>query len=164
MVAQDVLLKDGKRTFMPASQTARSIAANTVGSPKLVKVKPGETATVDLIATVSLETSGRAIVAVFRGTNELSTGGTVMMTASLGTLITFTMSEYFQVEASPIKRGLQTATTNVTFSPWLTNKGTEAVAPQGVAAVLDESGTLVSQATFQGQQLLPGERGHDGLF
>jgi len=158
MVAQDVLLSDGKRIFAPAGETPRSIAANTVFSPKLVTVKPGETVTVDVIATVPLETSGRAIVAIFRGTDKLSAGGTVMMTASLGTLITFTLSEDFQVDASPIKRGPQTGTTNVTFSQWLTNKGTEAVAPQGVAAVLDEAGTLVSKAAFQGQQLLPGER------
>jgi hypothetical protein len=40
----------------------------------------------------------------------------------------------------------------------LTNTGSEPVIAGGIAAVLNETGTLVGKASFEEQRLLPGER------
>jgi hypothetical protein len=158
MVAQDVVVRDGKRVFVPAGETARSIAATAVFSQKQVVVKPGQSASVGVTFTVPPETSLRAAVALFRGLNKVASGGPVMMTASLGALFTFTVSENFQIEGSPLAVTAQSATANLGISQVLTNTGSEPVIAGGMAALLNETGTLVGKASFEEQRLLPGER------
>src|SRR4029077_10813255 len=48
LVAEDVLVKDGKRTFVPAGETPNSIAATAVFTQKTVLVKPFSSASVDV--------------------------------------------------------------------------------------------------------------------
>jgi hypothetical protein len=158
MVAQDVVVRDGKRGFVPAGETARSIAETAVFSQKRVVVKPGQSAMVDVTFTVPQETPLRAAVALFRGLNKVSSGGPVMMTASLGALFTFTVSENFQVEGSSVTVSAQSATANLGITQVLTNSGSEPVIAGGVAALLNETGTLVGKALFEEQRLLPGEK------
>ncbi len=158
MVAQDVVVRAGKRVFVPAGETARSIAATAVFSQKQVVVKPGQSASVGVTFTVPPETSLRAAVALFRGLNKVSSGGPVMMTASVGALFTFTVSENFQIEGSPLAVSAQSATANLGISQVLTNTGSEPVIAGGIAALLNETGTLVGKASFEEQRLLPGER------
>jgi len=158
MMAEDVVVRDGKRVFVPAGETPGSLAATAVFSQKQGVVKPGESASVGVTFTVPPETPLRAAVALFRRVNKVSSGSSVTMTASLGTLFTFTVSENFQMEGSPVAIAAQSATTNLGISQVLTNTGSEPVVAGGVAAVLDESGTLVGKASFEEQRLLPGER------
>ena len=158
MVAQDVVVRDGKRGFVPAGETARGIAETAVFSQKRVVVKPGQSAMVGVTFTVPQETSLRAAVALFRGSNKVLGGGPVMMTASLGALFTFTVSENFQVEGSSVTVSAQSATANLGITQVLTNSGSEPVIAGGVAALLNETGTLVGKALFEEQRLLPGEQ------
>ena len=158
MVAQDIVVRDGKRGFVPAGETLHGIAETAVFSQKKVVVKPGQSATVGVTFTVPPETSLRAVVALFRGLNNLSSGGPVMMTGSLGALFTFTVSEDFQIEGSLLAVTPQSATANLGISQVLTNTGAEPVIAGGVAALLNETGTLVGKASFEEQRLLPGEQ------
>lgn len=159
MVAEDVVIRDGKRVFVPAGKLPGSIAATAVFSTPSVLVKPFTTATVDVRFTIPMTTEVRAVVALFRGTNKIpSSSGAVFMTASLGTLVTFTVSDRFQVAADPIITENQTAEANATVADWLTNIGSEPIVPEGMVAVLDDSGALVSKAPLPAQRLLPGER------
>jgi hypothetical protein len=158
MVAQDVVVQDGKRGFVPAGETARGIAETAVFSQKQGVVKPGQSAVVDVTFTVPQETSLRAAIALFRGLDKVSGGGPVRMTASLGTLFTFTVSENFQVEGSSLTVSAQSATANLGITRVLTNSGSEPVVAGGVAALLNENGTLVGKALFEEQRLLPGEQ------
>jgi hypothetical protein len=158
MVAQDVVVRDGKRGLVPAGETPRGIAATAVFSQKQVVVKPGQSATVGVTFTMPPETPLRAAIALFRGLNKVSSGGPVMMTASLGALFTFTVSENFQIEGLPVAVRAQSATANVGISQVLTNTGSEPVIAGGMAALLNEAGTLVGKAPFEEQRLLPGER------
>jgi hypothetical protein len=80
------------------------------------------------------------------------------MTGSLGALFTFTVSEDFKIEGSTVAVTAQSATANLGISQVLTNTGSEPVLAGGIAAVLDEGGTLVGKASFDEQRLLPGER------
>jgi hypothetical protein len=158
LVAEDVIVKDGKRTFVAAGETKGSIAATAVFNPTSVIVKPHTSASAQVTVTVPAETDIRAVVAIFRGANKLPAAGAVAMTASLGSLLTFTLSDQFKVDGAPIEVAPQTNSKNVTFTQWLTNSGREPVVPEGVAAVTRENGSLVSKATFTPQRLLPGER------
>jgi hypothetical protein len=158
MVAEDVVVRDGKRVFVPAGETPGSLAATAVFSQKEGVVEPGQSASVGVTFTVPPETPLRAAVALFRGQNKVASGNSVTMMASLGTLFTFTVSDNFQMEGSPVAVTPQSATTNLGISEVLTNTGTEPIVAGGVAAVLNETGTLVGKGSFEEQRLLPGER------
>lgn len=159
MVADDVVIRDGKRLFVPAGELPGSIAATAVFSTPSVVVQPFSTATVDVRLTLPAATDVRAVVALFNGTNKIpSSSGAVFMTASLGTLVTFTVSDRFQVAADPIETENQSGDANAVIGEWLTNTGTEPIIPEGMVAVLDDSGALVSKAPLAAQRLLPGER------
>jgi hypothetical protein len=158
MVAEDVVVQDGKRSFVPAGETPGSIAATAVFSQKQGVVKSGQSASVGVTFTVPPETPVRAAVALFRGLNKYSSRGPVVMSASLGTLFTFTLSENFQIKGSAVAVSEQSATANLGISQVLTNTGSEPVIAAGIAAVLNGTGTLVGKASFEEQRLLPGER------
>ena len=159
LVAEDAVVRDGKRVFVPAGEMQGSIAATAVFSKPSVVVDPFSNATVDVRFTVPQGTAVRAVVALFRGTDKIPSGlGTVSMTASLGTLITFNMTDQIHVAADPITAANQTDVTNAVISEWLTNTGHEPVIPSGMVAVLDSTGSLVGKAELPAQRLLPGER------
>jgi hypothetical protein len=158
MVAEDVVVRDGKRGFVPAGETRGSIAATAIFSQKQGVIAPGQSASVGVTFTVPPETPLRAAVALFRRLHKVSDSGSVMMTASLGALFTFTVSDNTQIEASPITVSAQSPTANLGISQVLTNTGSEPVVAGGVAAVLSDTGMLVGKASFEEQRLLPGER------
>lgn len=159
MVAEDAVVREGKRVFVPAGETPGSIAATAVFSAPSVVVQPFSNATVDVHFTVPQGTNVRAVIALFRGTDKIPSGSSnVSMTASLGTLITFNMSDQIHVAADPIITSAQSDVSNAVIGEWLTNTGNEPVIPSGMVAVLDSTGALVSKAELSGQRLLPGER------
>jgi hypothetical protein len=159
LLAEDMIVKDGKRVYFPAGELPDSIAATAVFSQKKVVVKAHTAASVELRLTIPAKTDVRAVVAIFRGTDVLPTAsGTVGMTASLSALITFNLSENVKLEPEPAHVTPASASANMTISEWLQNAGTEPVLPEGTAAVLNEKGSLVGKAAFLEQRLLPGER------
>jgi hypothetical protein len=158
LVAQDVVVQEGTRVFLPAGETEHSAAATAVFSRREIVVPPGETASVDVTITVPPSTAVRAIAAIFRGKTVVSRPGAVAMTASLGSLITFTLSSEFKIEASPLEIGGQSNSANVSVSRWLKNTGSEPVIPSGAVAVMTRSGALVGKTPIEPQRLLPGER------
>ncbi|MGC2697019.1 MAG: hypothetical protein WA738_14640 [Candidatus Angelobacter sp.] len=159
MVAEDVIIKDGKRIFVAAGETPNSIAASAVFSQKLVLVKAFSSASVDVRLTLPVQTSLRAIVAMFRGTDKLPTStDAVGMTASLGALITFNLTDNVKLQPEAVRVNPATDTANMKIAQWIANSGTEPALPEGTAAVLNGGGSLVGKATFGAQRLLPGER------
>lgn len=159
LVAEDMIVKDGKRVYVPAGELPDSIAATAVFSQKKVLVKAHTSGTVEVRLTIPAKTDVRAVVAIFRGTDVLPTSsGNVGMTASLSALITFNLSDNVKVEPEPAHVIPASSSANMTISEWLQNGGTEPVLPEGTAAVLNEKGSLVGKAAFVQQRLLPGER------
>ena len=51
-----VLVKEGKRVFVPAGETEHSIAATAIFSQKLIVVKPNTSVNVDVRLTIPAET------------------------------------------------------------------------------------------------------------
>ena len=159
MVAEDVIVKDGKRVFVPAGETPNSIAATAVFSQKTVLVKPFSSVAVDVRLTLPAQTGIRAVVAMFRGTDKLPTSSSAVgMTASLGTLITFNLTDNLQLQPETVRVNPATESANMTIAQWISNSGAEPALPEGTAAVLNSSGGLVGKAVFAPQRLLPGER------
>ena len=158
MVAQDVVVRDGTRVFVRAGDQPQGIAATAVFLPKDVTVLPEQSVVVSVTFTLPSETDLRAVVAMFRGSSKIATKGAVQMTASLGTLFTFTTSPDFKIKTAPITVSAQTATANIGIFQILTNTGSEPVVADGIAAVLDQSGVMVGKVPFESHRLLPGER------
>ena len=155
---EDVVVREGKRSYSPAGQTANGIAATSVASPAAVVLKAGEEASVQVTLTSPPETAQRAVVTFFRGAVAPAASGAVGLGASLGTLITFNVSSDYQVEAGPLQVSAQTPAANAILSAELRNSGSEPVIPKGVIAILNASGKRVARAPFRPQRLLPGER------
>ncbi len=159
LVAEDVLIKDGKRIFVAAGETPHSIASSAVFTQKTVLVKPFSAVSVDVRVTLPAQTDLRAVVAMFRGTDKLPTSsGAVGMTASLGSLITFNLSDNIKLQPETVRVIPASETANMKIAQWISNTGTEPVLPEGAAAVLNAGGGLVGKAVFDPQRLLPGER------
>jgi hypothetical protein len=159
MVAEDVVIKDGKRQFVAAGETPNSIAATAVFTQKTILVKPYSSATVDVRLTLPAQTDIRGVVAMFRGTDKLPTStGAVGMTASLGALITFNLTDNIKLTPEAVRVTPASESANMKVAQWISNSGTEPVLPEGAAAILNSAGSLVGKATFDPQRLLPGER------
>jgi hypothetical protein len=159
MVAEDVVIKDGKRIFVAAGETPNSIAATAVFTQKTVLVKPYSSLSVDVRLTLPAQTNIRGVVAMFRGTDKLpSSTGAVGMTASLGALITFNVTDNVKLQPEAVHVTPASESANMKIAQWISNSGAEPVLPEGAAAVLNSAGALVGKATFDPQRLLPGER------
>jgi hypothetical protein len=154
--AQDVTIVDGQRRFVAPGELPGSIAATAVFTPDHVVVPTGESRTVRVTLTVPDAPRTRAVVALFKGNTRIAKEETTM-TASLGTLFTFTLSDRISVAAEPPVIQPQTATSNTRFHQSVLNDGAEPVMVSGVAVVLDADGAIVSKANFNARRALPGE-------
>jgi hypothetical protein len=158
LVAEDVLADGNRRVFVQAGDHPDSIAATAVFSPREIVIEPGQTGSAEVTLTVPRETRVRAVAAIFRGRTTVTPKPGVSMIASLGCLITFSLTSDARLEASIPEVSHQTETSNVEIQEWVSNVGSEPVVPSGVLAVLDASGTLVGRVTLERNRLLPGER------
>jgi len=156
--AMDVAVHDGKRVFVRAGELPGSIARTAVFSPQVIAVQPGASATVNVTLTVPENSATRAMVAVFRGTTVMHGHGAVGMTASLGALLTFNLSDHIQLESSGIHFDGTSPGDSLAISEWVSNTGSEPAIAKGVIAILNSTGNLVGKIPVEGKRLLPGER------
>ncbi len=156
--AQDVLAEAGRRVFLPAGERFDSIAATAVFSPTEIVIPPGGVGSADVILTVPPQTAVRAVAAIFRGHTPVNPRAGVAMTASLGSLITFTLSGDARLDASAPEVSAQSDTANLFVGEWVTNVGSEPLTPSGAVALLNDDGVLVGKMPVETQRVLPGER------
>ena len=157
LATEDVVVREGERSYAQAGQVPNGIAASFVASPSILVLKAGDEGSVQVTFTIPPETKQRAVVTLFRGVVSTADGA-IGLGASLGALITFDLSNDFRVEAGPVQASLQTSAANLILSEELRNSGSEPVTPNGVVVILNTSGKLVAKAAFSLQRLLPGER------
>jgi len=156
VLVQDVIVRDGKRLFAPAGQTAGSIAATAVVSARSLNIRPGETAIVTVTVTIPQETSGRAVVVLLRGKNKMIAKGTPMV-PSLGSLLTFALSNDVSLATAAMRVTPPTSTATASVAQLCTNSGREPLVARGVVAILDSRGTLVGKSAIEPKRLLPRE-------
>jgi hypothetical protein len=156
--AQDVVADEGRRAFIDAGERSGSIAATAVFSPKEIVIAPGAVGIADVTLTLPSGSTVRGVAAIFRGQTVVGRQGGVAMTASLGSLITFTVSGDTRLEAVDPEVSEQTDTSNLAVTEWVTNVGAEPVVANGAAALLNDAGALVGKVPVEPQRLMPGER------
>jgi hypothetical protein len=156
--AMDVAVRDGKRVFVRAGEMPGSIARTAIFSPASLILEPGGSATVHVTVTIPENPATRAIVAVFRSNTKVQARNGFAMTASLGALMTFTLSKTSQIESSGLHFDGVAQGDDLVVSEWVTNTGTEPVVSQGVVAILNSTGKLVGKVPVEAMRLLPGER------
>jgi hypothetical protein len=156
--AQDVVAEGGRRAFIAAGERSGSIAATAVFSPKELVIAPGAIGTADVTLTLPPGSQVRGVAAIFRGTTVVGTQRGVAMTASLGSLITFTLSGDTRLEGGEPDVSDQTDASNLAVTEWVTNVGTEPVVASGAVAVLNQAGALIGKVPVEAQRLMPGER------
>lgn len=158
LVAQDVLADGDERVFLPAGDRQDSIAATAVFLPATVTIPPGETGTVEMTLTVPEITAVRAVAAIFRGLTQVREDAHVTMTASLGTLVTFTLSTDLRLDAAEPTVMPQSGSASLRIEKQVSNSGTEPVIASGAVAVLDANGRLIGRLPIAPHRLLPNER------
>jgi len=156
MTAKDVVVRDGRRTLVNAGELAGSVANTAIFSPKSLTVAPGEKRTVEVTVTIPNNPAARAIIAMFQGTTKLQRKG-MQITASLGTLLTFALSDNASAETSALVVTPPTATSNLSVAQKLSNESSEPVLAQGMLAIVNPAGTLVAKQAMTPRRLLPGE-------
>jgi hypothetical protein len=156
--AQDVVTDEGRRTFIGAGERAGSVAATAVFSPKEIVIAPGAVGIAEVTITLPPGSPIRGVAAVFRGQTVVGSQRGVAMTASLGSLITFTLSGDTRLEGAEPEVSEQTDTSNLAVTEWVTNVGGEPVVASGAAALLNDAGALVGKVPIEPQRLMPGER------
>jgi hypothetical protein len=156
--AMDVAVRDGKRVFVPAGEMPGSIARTAVFSPSSFIVQPGSSATVHVTVTIPENPATRAIVAIFRSNTKVQARNGFAMTASLGALMTFTLSKTLQIESSALHFDGASEGNDLIISEWVTNTGNEPVVAKGVVAILSSTGRLVGKVPVEAMRLLPAER------
>jgi hypothetical protein len=158
MEAFDVVVRDGTRVFVPAEETVGGIARSAIFNPPTVELSPGESAQVKVTLTVPPEPAVRAVAAVFHGQTALPGNGNLMVTGSLGTLITYSLSDKIAVRTGAPTVKPQTETSNLIVSEQLQNYGREPVVTKGTLAILKSSGELIGRVAIESHRLLPGEK------
>jgi hypothetical protein len=156
--AQDVVVDDGRRAFIAAGERSGSIAATAVFSPKEVVVAPGAVGIADVTITLPAGSNVRGVAAIFRGQTVVGTERGVAMTASLGSLLTFTLSDNVRLDGAAPDVSEQTDSSSLAVTEWVTNVGSEPVVASGAAAFLNEAGALVGKVAMDPQRFMPGER------
>jgi hypothetical protein len=156
--AEDVVADEGRRTFHAAGERAGSVAATAVFSAKEIVVGPGAVGSVDVTITMPRVSAIRGVAAIFRGRTIVGSQRGVAMTASLGALMTFTLSNDIKIDGTAPDVSPQTDTANLMLTQWVTNVGAEPVVTGGAAALLNEAGALIGKVPVEAQRLMPGER------
>ena len=156
--ASDVVVEGGRRVFVRAGDIAGGIAETAVFAPRGLLLPAGQIRTVTITLTLPPGASNRAIVAHFRGATRIPDGATGA-TASIGTLMTFALSDHFSfAPAAPLVVIPQSTTHNAAFEQVLVNDGTEPIVLRGIAVILNAAGAIVGKALFDSPRALPGER------
>jgi hypothetical protein len=157
MVAEDVIVRDGKRIFVPAGELEGSIARNAVFSDTDIVVLPNSSSSTRVTVTVPPTPSPRAIACIFMGKTAVAARNSLAMTASLGALVTFTLSNDYHLQNQPLQVSVDEDAKVISFHQQVKNTGSEPVVPKGVIAVTNERGGLVARVPVTGTRLLPGE-------
>jgi hypothetical protein len=77
--------------------------------------------------------------------------------ASLGALLTFSITDTIEMAAAPLDVRPQSASASLGVKHACTNSGREPLVANGVMAVVNAQGALVGKSALEPRRLLPGE-------
>lgn len=153
----DVIVSEGKRSFVPAGQTRGSIAALVTIPLREFSLAAGEKREVPVTFVMPAETQLRAVAVFFHGVPQQVTSGPKIR-LNLGAVVDFRKSNEVVVQVAQPVVAPPTKTSNALITAQVANVGPEPTRIHGIAALLDNQGKLVGKAAFTPKRLLPGER------
>jgi hypothetical protein len=156
LMAADVVVENGRRSFVPAGNISDGIAARAVFQPSSVTVPAGRSVTVQAAFTIPNNTSQRAVAAVFKAKTKLR-GNERPVLASIGTLLTFTLSADVRLSTEDLAVQSQTVSSNLSIAQACRNSGREPLMAKGMLAIISEAGQIVGRSPIEARRLLPGE-------
>jgi hypothetical protein len=156
LAAKDVVMRDGRREFVDPVEVPASIAASAIFSTPYVTVPAGASRSVRVTLTLPAAVAHRAVVVLFRAATKVPYGQSAAL-VSLGTLMTFTLSDRVSIAASDLRVQPQSPAANLALAESMTNDGDEPAVAKGIAVILDDNKSVVGKATFAPHRLLPGE-------
>ncbi len=154
---QDVVVKQGKRTFVSPERTPDSLAALVTLPRRRALVLPGEHLKVPVTFVAPDESRNRAVVVFFHASREHAVPNQPKIRLNLGTVVDFTVSNEVILRVTSLGVEPQTSTSNVAITEELANVGPEPAIARGVVAILSDKGDLVGKTEFQQKRLLPRE-------
>jgi hypothetical protein len=158
MLAQDAVVRDGKRVYVEAGTVPGGIAATAVFGGKLFTVAPGQSVRVDVTVTIPAHPAVRAIAVLCHGITTFG-GGPVKMSGSVGTLMTFAIAgDVTAAVATPLAVQPPSASSNLVATQLVSNSGTAPVVVTGMLALVDAKGALAGRQAIPGWRMLPGEK------
>jgi hypothetical protein len=153
----DVVVQDGHRVFVPADQSAFSLASLVKLSSSAFELKPGEEESVDVTFVLPTRTAMRAVAVFFHG-KPVQSASPLKIQLNLGAVVDFSISDDVDLQLSAPNITPQTESANTVITEQLANVGPEPAIVRGVAAILNATGGLVGKAAFDQKRVLPGER------
>jgi hypothetical protein len=156
--AEDVIVKEGKRTFVSPDRTPDSLAALVTIPTRHIILQPGERMKVPVTFIAPEETRSRAVVVFFHAFRARPLEHQPRIRLNLGSVVDFTVSNEVMLRVVSLGVEPQTNSSNVVITGDLTNVGPEPAIARGVVAILTENGELVGKTAFQQRRLLPRER------
>jgi hypothetical protein len=152
----DVVVEEGKRVFIPADQSALSLASMSTASLTSFELKPGYEQAVRVTFILPSRTPIRAVAVFFRGLPTPSYEG-LRIRLNLGAVVDFSTSNAVDLQLTGPDVTPPTTTSNAAITEQLANVGAEPAIVRGVAVILDGTGKVVGKASFTQKRLLPGE-------
>lgn len=154
VVAKDVVVRNGARTFVPAGDLPSSIAATAVLSSRKITVGPGEERSIQVTLTLPAQLPCRAVIVLFQGTTRIGGNATV----SIGSLLTFDLAGRVSLAPAELRVDPPTASSNAALTLPITNDGNEPAVVRGAAVIVSASGALTGKVRFDTRRLLPLEK------
>jgi hypothetical protein len=155
---QDVVVKEGKRTFVSPERTSASLAALVTISEGHIILQPGQRMKVPVTFVAPDESRNRAVVVFFHAFRALPLEHQPKVRLNLGTIVDFTVSNEVMLRLMSLDVEPQSETKNIAITENLKNVGPEPAIARGVVAILSDHGELVGKTAFEQKRLLPSER------
>jgi len=152
---QDVVIRDGRRTFEPAGVTSGSIAATAVADPPELILESGESGSAVVELRVPSATTVRAVAIFFR--SRMSNGGPygAAVGLNLASLVTFHLDGHSELSRRDLR--IQATATGLIFTQTVSNEGEEPLFAEGFVALIDGRGQVRDRVELVRTRLLPGE-------
>lgn len=154
VAVQDVIVRDGRRVFVPAGDVRGSIAATAALSAPSLSIAAGEQRGVDVTLTLPHDATGRAVVVLFKTKTPIARRASV----SIGSLLTFDLAGRVSLDVGQLVAEPATLSSNTTVSMPVKNDGDEPLVISGAAALVGPRGTIVGRLAIESRRLLPGEQ------
>jgi len=125
-VAQDVVLHDGRVSFVRAGSILNGMAATAVFAERFFNVKPRQSRSISVSLTAHPQTTSQGVLIQFRGTDRVAVNSTLGIAPTLGTLLLVSLERETPGGAEPAAPNLGSRLSSFKVSQWAESTDAEA--------------------------------------